>query len=54
MNREDMKHHSFMLLTEGRLTLAPIEDNLQRVLDLGTGTGMLLIYIFGVRWVNSS
>lgn len=37
-----MKHHISMLITEGRLTLAPIEDHPQRVIDVGTGTGVYL------------
>jgi len=43
MDREDMKHHITMLLTEGRLQLAPITSNPQRVLDIGTGTGIWAI-----------
>lgn len=39
MDREDMKHHITMLLTEGRLHLAPIGNSPHRVLDIGTGTG---------------
>ena len=29
----------FTLLNEGKLTRAPISDELQRILDIGTGTG---------------
>lgn len=39
MDREDMKHHISMLLTEGQLHLAPISENPQNILDIGTGTG---------------
>lgn len=39
MNREDMKHHMSMLITEGHLHLAPIDPNPQMILDIGTGTG---------------
>lgn len=39
MDREDMKHHISILLTEGRLHLAPIGDRPQKILDIGTGTG---------------
>ncbi|RDW59954.1 hypothetical protein BP6252_13041 [Coleophoma cylindrospora] len=39
MEREDMKHHITMLLTEGRLHLSPIGANPQNILDIGTGTG---------------
>lgn len=34
-----MKHHISILLTEGRLHLAPIGDRPQKILDIGTGTG---------------
>lgn len=36
----DMVHHIYSLLLSGKLYLAPIGDNVQRVLDLGTGTGI--------------
>ena len=36
----DMVHHIYRLLLGGRLFLAPVSDNVQRVLDLGTGTGI--------------
>ncbi|KAL6401347.1 hypothetical protein AUP68_15216 [Ilyonectria robusta] len=39
-DRMDMVHHIFSLLLGGKLYLAPIGDNVQRVLDLGTGTGI--------------
>jgi hypothetical protein len=39
MDREDMKHHISMLITEGQLHLAPIDPNPQLILDIGTGTG---------------
>jgi hypothetical protein len=42
MDREDMKHHISMLITEGQLHLAPIGSNPQVILDIGTGTGELL------------
>lgn len=35
-----MGHHIYSLLLRGGLYLAPIGDNPQRVLDLGTGTGI--------------
>ncbi|PMD19557.1 S-adenosyl-L-methionine-dependent methyltransferase [Hyaloscypha hepaticicola] len=43
MDREDIKHHISMLITEGRLHLAPIGSHPQRVLDIGTGTGIWAI-----------
>ena len=36
----DMVHHIYSLLLGGKLFLAPIGDSAQRVLDLGTGTGI--------------
>lgn len=36
----DLVHHIYRLLLGGRLHLAPIKPNPQRVLDLGTGTGI--------------
>jgi hypothetical protein len=41
MDREDMKHHFTMLITEGRLHLAPIGPKPETILDVGTGTGEL-------------
>ncbi|KKA16340.1 hypothetical protein T310_10074 [Rasamsonia emersonii CBS 393.64] len=38
--RMDLVHHIYRLLLGGRLHLAPIKPNPQRVLDLGTGTGI--------------
>jgi 16S rRNA G527 N7-methylase RsmG len=37
--RMDLVHHIYLMLTGGKLHLAPV-INPQRVLDLGTGTGM--------------
>lgn len=36
----DLLHHVYRMLLGGELHLAPITKNPQRVLDLGTGTGM--------------
>ncbi|KAM5341798.1 hypothetical protein ACJ41O_014829 [Fusarium nematophilum] len=38
--RMDLVHHIYLLLLGGNLFRAPIGDNPQRVLDLGTGTGI--------------
>ncbi|KFY21825.1 hypothetical protein V493_07095 [Pseudogymnoascus sp. VKM F-4281 (FW-2241)] len=43
MDREDMKHHISMLITKGRLHLAPIGPNPKVILDIGTGTGIWAI-----------
>ncbi|KFY01922.1 hypothetical protein O988_02466 [Pseudogymnoascus sp. VKM F-3808] len=43
MDREDMKHHISMLITKGRLHLAPIGPDPEVILDIGTGTGIWAI-----------
>ncbi|KAH0541824.1 hypothetical protein FGG08_003707 [Glutinoglossum americanum] len=35
-----MAHHIFVVATGGKLHLAPISNNPQRILDIGTGTGI--------------
>jgi ubiquinone/menaquinone biosynthesis C-methylase UbiE len=35
----DLLHHVYRMLLKGELHHAPIAENPQRVLDLGTGTG---------------
>jgi methylase of polypeptide subunit release factors len=36
----DLVHHIYSLLLDGKLYLAPVGKSLQRILDLGTGTGI--------------
>ena len=43
MARNDMQHCKFSLLLEGRLHLSPIGHSPQRILDLGTGSGIWAI-----------
>ncbi|KAK3358747.1 hypothetical protein B0T25DRAFT_587903 [Lasiosphaeria hispida] len=38
LNREDMKHAMLLEVTDGQLFYAPIGDNPQSILDIGTGT----------------
>ncbi|KAK2813779.1 hypothetical protein FQN50_000177 [Emmonsiellopsis sp. PD_5] len=38
--RMDISHHTYRLLLDGNLHKAPIPKDVQRVLDLGTGTGI--------------
>lgn len=42
-DRMDLVHHVYSILLDGKLHLAPIDENPQRVLDLGTGTGIWAI-----------
>ncbi|KAJ9665692.1 hypothetical protein H2201_004176 [Coniosporium apollinis] len=42
-DRLDLFHHCLTLRCEGKLHYAPIGDNSQRILDLGTGTGIWAI-----------
>ncbi|KAK7419799.1 hypothetical protein QQX98_003172 [Neonectria punicea] len=39
----DITHHYLTLLLDGQLFLAPIKDDVQRVLDIGTGSGIWAI-----------
>ncbi|KAG6107599.1 hypothetical protein E4U14_004090 [Claviceps sp. LM454 group G7] len=41
--QEDMKHAMLMMLTENKPFLAPIGDHPQKILDIGTGTGIWAI-----------
>ncbi|KAH6885407.1 S-adenosyl-L-methionine-dependent methyltransferase [Thelonectria olida] len=41
--RMDLGHHIYSLALKGKLYLAPVGDKIQRVLDLGTGTGIWAI-----------
>lgn len=43
MDRNDLQHCKFTLLMDDRLFLAPIVSNPQRILDLGTGSGIWAI-----------
>ena len=41
--RLDIVHHVYLLLLDGKLVRAPVDDNIQRILDIGTGTGIWAI-----------
>lgn len=40
-DRLDIHHALMMALMDNKLHLAPLDSNIQRAVDLGTGTGML-------------
>ncbi|KAJ5864248.1 uncharacterized protein N7529_006164 [Penicillium soppii] len=42
-DRQDLLHHVRNLVLHGRLFRAPLSDNIQRILDIGTGTGIWAI-----------
>lgn len=42
-DRLDMVHHIFLLILGGKLASAPIPESPQRILDIGTGTGIWAI-----------
>ncbi|KAI9743478.1 MAG: hypothetical protein M1818_002791 [Claussenomyces sp. TS43310] len=42
-NELDIAHHLYLVVLRNRLFLAPIGDNPQKVLDVGTGTGIWAI-----------
>ena len=43
LDRNDFQHYKWSLLLQGKLYLAPISDSVQKILDLGTGTGIWAI-----------
>ncbi|KAG6135799.1 hypothetical protein E4U38_001681 [Claviceps purpurea] len=44
-SREDMKHTMLMMLTEKKLFFSPIGDHPQKILDIGTGTGIWAVEV---------
>lgn len=50
MDRIDMSHAKYFMLLDKRRFLAPISENPQRVLDLGTGTGSSA-YLLRFTWL---
>ncbi|KAG5921588.1 hypothetical protein E4U53_003772 [Claviceps sorghi] len=44
-NREDMKHAMLMMLTENKPFLSPIGERPQKILDIGTGTGIWAVEV---------
>jgi methylase of polypeptide subunit release factors len=45
MDRIDMKHRLYTMLLDEQLFLAPIISNPQVILDLGTGSGALELWV---------
>ncbi|PUU78206.1 S-adenosyl-L-methionine-dependent methyltransferase [Tuber borchii] len=43
LNKKDIMHHIYLLLLDGKLVRAPVGDGIQRILDIGTGTGIWAI-----------
>ncbi|KAI1384779.1 S-adenosyl-L-methionine-dependent methyltransferase [Hypoxylon trugodes] len=43
MESQDITHHYLTVMLDDRLFLAPVPDNVKRVLDVGTGTGIWAI-----------
>ena len=39
----DIAHHIYLLVLDGKLLLAPVEKDIQKILDVGTGTGIWAI-----------
>jgi len=39
LDRQDMQHRKYTMLQQNRLYLAPLKPDIQKILDLGTGTG---------------
>ncbi|KIW77629.1 hypothetical protein Z517_07461 [Fonsecaea pedrosoi CBS 271.37] len=45
LDRIDMNHEKYTLLQNNKLFLAPLPPNPQKMLDIGTGTGIFAIYL---------
>ncbi|KIY02889.1 uncharacterized protein Z520_01354 [Fonsecaea multimorphosa CBS 102226] len=45
LDRIDMNHEKYTLLQNDKLFLAPLPPNPQKMLDIGTGTGIFAIYL---------
>jgi ubiquinone/menaquinone biosynthesis C-methylase UbiE len=41
--RLDILHHTYLVMMDDELTLAPIDPNPRKILDVGTGTGIWAI-----------
>ncbi|KAF2459599.1 S-adenosyl-L-methionine-dependent methyltransferase [Lineolata rhizophorae] len=44
-DRNDLLHHIYGIMLDGRLIIAPIGNHLKRILDIGTGTGIWAINV---------
>ena len=48
-SRLDLMHHIFRMMLNGALYVAPISKDVQRILDVGTGTGICKFQFFEVQ-----
>jgi SAM-dependent methyltransferase len=53
-NCTDLQHHLFVMTMDNKLHLAPISENVQNVLDIGTGTGIWAIEFGRLHSVSTS
>ncbi|KAJ4123602.1 hypothetical protein NW765_006626 [Fusarium oxysporum] len=44
----DIVHHFLSLLLDDKLFLSPLKDNIQSALDIGTGTGRMIVFRLAV------
>ncbi|KAH8776148.1 hypothetical protein BGZ57DRAFT_822965 [Hyaloscypha finlandica] len=54
VGRLDMLHHIFKLVSHGKLCEAPLPEGIQRVLDIGCGTGIWAIDFGQQRCLSES
>ncbi|KAF7554984.1 hypothetical protein G7Z17_g2522 [Cylindrodendrum hubeiense] len=50
----DINHHLLSLSLKGKLFLAPLKDDVQKVLDIGTGTGIWAIFVSNSTHVGAA
>ena len=48
-SRLDLMHHIFRMMLDGALYVAPISKDTQRILDVGTGTGICKFWFLGAQ-----